>query len=143
MAVLTIRTYPATDSQIPLCRHAARETVAGHRTFDPDTVGLLLTELATNAVKHSSSPAFTVAVALTERARLLVAVVDGGHGEPKPHIRDAGLSATGGRGLVLVEALAHRWGVDQEGGGMLVWFELAPEAERAKECASVAGVSGQ
>ena len=134
--VLAIRTYPANESQIPVSRDAAGDTVADHPTFDAHTALLLLSELATNAVKHSRSPAFTVAMALTSRGRLLVAVVDGGHGESKPHLREAGLADDGGRGLLLVEAFAHRWGAVREDGGMMVWFELAAEPDRAQEYAS-------
>jgi hypothetical protein len=31
----------------------------------------------------------------------------------------------GGRGLALVDALATRWGVDADGAGKSVWFEVA------------------
>ncbi|MFF2144146.1 hypothetical protein [Kitasatospora sp. NPDC058190] len=35
-----------------------------------------------------------------------------------------GLLAESGRGLQLVEGLTHRWGVDLQERGKLVWFEL-------------------
>ena len=35
--------------------------------------------------------------------------------------------ATGGRGLPLLEALAHRWGLVREAGANKVWFELVLE----------------
>jgi hypothetical protein len=33
-----------------------------------------------------------------------------------------------GRGVLLVDALATRWGVDQRAGGKTVWFELDLDA---------------
>ncbi|GAA2648526.1 hypothetical protein [Streptomyces vastus] len=45
-------------------------------------------------------------------------------------MRAPGDDETGGRGLLLVEALAHRWGVEQRAGGIgkTVWAELkAPD----------------
>ncbi|BCL31392.1 hypothetical protein GCM10017557_62510 [Streptomyces aurantiacus] len=60
-----------------------------------------------------------------------------------------GEEETGGRGLLLVEALAHRWGVDEREGGIgkTVWVELkAPDllAEPvAREVAAVMVRQGQ
>ena len=41
-----------------------------------------------------------------------------------PRERDRDLDEPGGWGLVLVESIAKRWGVERD-GGTRVWFELA------------------
>ncbi len=35
-------------------------------------------------------------------------------------------TATNGRGLPLLDALADRWGIVREGGRNKVWFEMSP-----------------
>ncbi|MER7936869.1 MULTISPECIES: tetratricopeptide repeat protein [unclassified Streptomyces] len=44
----------------------------------------------------------------------------------KPEVRLPSDDETGGRGLLLVQALAHRWGVEERAGGIgkTVWAEL-------------------
>ncbi|MBB4712936.1 hypothetical protein BJ965_002818 [Streptomyces luteogriseus] len=41
----------------------------------------------------------------------------------------AGAEAESGRGLALLDALAVRWGVEQEAGRKTVWCELLTDAE--------------
>ncbi|MGH2904995.1 MAG: ATP-binding protein [Solirubrobacteraceae bacterium] len=84
---------------------------------------LLVSELVTNAVKHSQAPSdATIALQVCLRpdgAR--VAVIDQGHGFIAAP-RDPPQSG-GGYGLYLVKRIAARWGVD-ETDGTRVWFEL-------------------
>ena len=85
-----------------------------------DTALLLTTELVTNAVIHAGT-----AVRLTVRrgmGHLRVEVADTGGGAL--HLREAGVDATTGRGLQLMEALATAWGTSAYDAGKLVWFEL-------------------
>jgi anti-sigma regulatory factor (Ser/Thr protein kinase) len=82
---------------------------------------LVVSELAANAVVHAGS-GFTVALA-DDAGTLRIEVQDDGRGAPAiPH---AGIDATHGRGLLLVERLAGSWGCREEpGGGKTVWVEL-------------------
>ncbi|WP_433367942.1 ATP-binding protein [Streptosporangium sp. CA-115845] len=41
-----------------------------------------------------------------------------------PCVRNPHLSATGGRGLLLVNELATRWGFHRDLTGTVIWFEL-------------------
>jgi anti-sigma regulatory factor (Ser/Thr protein kinase) len=89
-----------------------------------DDVRLLVSEVVTNAVRHSGSPqgatiGLTVGVSpATVRAE----VTDRGRGfEPAP--RSAPFTQAGGWGLHLVDRLASRWGVDR-GAPVRVWFEI-------------------
>jgi anti-sigma regulatory factor (Ser/Thr protein kinase) len=84
-------------------------------------VRLLVSELVTNAVRHAEGEAVRLVVALKGRT-LRIEVHDPGHGfELKPPPSDP-LRASGW-GLVLVEELADRWGVDHS-PRTRVWFEM-------------------
>jgi anti-sigma regulatory factor (Ser/Thr protein kinase) len=92
----------------------------------PDTE-LLTSELVTNAILHARSSA-RVEIAY-DGGPVRVSVCDGSTSPPK--LRDYGPQAVTGRGLVLVDRSAQRWGVDQAAGGKCVWFEVVPGDELA------------
>ncbi|QKW19065.1 ATP-binding protein [Kitasatospora sp. NA04385] len=87
-----------------------------------DTAELLASELVTNALVHTGRGAVFDAV-LTEESRLRVEVQDGA--VQVPSRRAASDTATSGRGLFLVEALADDWGVQLRADGKTTWFELS------------------
>jgi len=89
---------------------------------DPETVVLAMTEMVTNAIRHAAGP---VEVELTTDSHaLVVGVTD--RSETFPRRQAAHQDAEGGRGLVLVERLANRWGVRaRPEGGKTVWCEFA------------------
>ena len=88
-----------------------------------DTALLLTSELIVNAVLHGQG-GITLDVALDDHL-LRVAVVDAGPGDPTVRRSDEQLIERG-RGLMLVEDLATRWGVERTGdGAKTVWFHLA------------------
>jgi anti-sigma regulatory factor (Ser/Thr protein kinase) len=111
----------------PINVRAAREFVA-HTLIehgfhgDADTVLLLTSELVTNAVRHASTP-FEITVAVQDDG-VRVAVIDGDvdHG---PELKHPGPDETNGRGMLLVDNLAARWGSDRVARGKSVWFTLA------------------
>ena len=89
-------------------------------------VELVVTELATNAVRHART-LFTVAMTWDGR-RLRIEVSDAHPVPPEP--RDGvPADATGGRGLLLVEQLADRWGYDPHERGKTIWCDLVPVQE--------------
>ncbi|PRY10822.1 ATP-binding protein [Kineococcus rhizosphaerae] len=85
------------------------------------TLELLTTELVTNAVRHGGEPIEVRFRRLDGSVR--VSVSDGGPG--RPLVRHVPPTATGGRGVALVDTLARRWGSDTAATGKTVWFELA------------------
>lgn len=86
-----------------------------------DTVALLTSEIATNAVLHARGKDIRVRV-LDLGVRLRVMVFDGSPVLPVP--RHARVGDEDGRGLALVEALAAQWGVDVLPDGKSFWFEV-------------------
>lgn len=92
---------------------------------------LVLFELVTNALRVPvpSDRQVGVRIARSPADGLLrLEVSDAGSGTPE--VRTPGDDETGGRGLLLVEAVAHGWGVKERAGGIgkMVWAELkAPD----------------
>jgi two-component sensor histidine kinase len=81
---------------------------------------LVVSELVSNAVRHAETP-------LTLRLRIgptiRVEVADGSAAPPV--LRQPTTFELGGRGLVVVDAYADRWGHEPiHGDGKLVWAEL-------------------
>jgi anti-sigma regulatory factor (Ser/Thr protein kinase) len=83
----------------------------------------IVSELATNAALHAHTP-FTVRLRL-EGALLHLEVQDGSR-RPVSR-RRYGADAATGRGLAVVEALSHSWGVAAASDGKRVWVRLAAE----------------
>ena len=96
-----------------------------------DNAQLVISELFTNAVKHTDSDKVDCELRVTG-IRLRLEVADRGGGPARPRARHSGGSAgpeherESGRGLMLVSALAEEWGVRPGGGGRghVVWAEL-------------------
>ncbi|WP_097957506.1 MULTISPECIES: ATP-binding protein [Streptomyces] len=93
-----------------------------------DDARLCVTELVTNAHRHTGTPLIRVHAAVN-RKRVTVTVTD--DGSPLTGALGAlraGPEAEGGRGLVLVESLALAWGTRggdrRHPGRKVVWFTL-------------------
>jgi anti-sigma regulatory factor (Ser/Thr protein kinase) len=107
-------------------RRAVREELSGSLPAPRlEDVELLVSELATNSVRHAGcdeSREFAMDTdVMPDRVR--VEMVDRGRGfepltpQPPPE------GASSGYGLVLLERLADRWGVQRD-DGFRVWFEV-------------------
>ena len=96
-----------------------------------DDLLLLLTELVTNAVRHSgASKGDPIAIEMHEDTDCVrVEVTDPGHGFDPPDRLVPDLNKTGGLGLVLVDRLSRAWGTQRTPKGSLVWFELANDRD--------------
>lgn len=89
---------------------------------DDDGVAVLLvSELVTNALRYGMQP-MRMVVRQAENG-LRVEIHDGRTGEP-PRVRRPLPDSVTGRGMMLVDALASRWGWAEFGGAKQVWFEL-------------------
>jgi serine/threonine-protein kinase RsbW len=88
---------------------------------DEGVAALLVSELVTNALRYGEQPMRLVARRAEHGVR--VEVHDGRPGET-PRLRNPSPDSPTGRGMVLVDALAARWGCSEQGGRKQVWFEL-------------------
>ena len=104
-----------------MARRFAREQLR-RSDADVDTVVLLVSEVVTNAVLHARSE--VVVSVVDQGAVARIEVHDASPAGPRMH-RFAVDSATG-RGLRLIDQLAHRWGTAAlpSGAGKVVWFEV-------------------
>ena len=83
---------------------------------------LLTSEVITNALKYAGTR-MTIQVTRPEPGTLRVAVHDGADQHPVRRTEHKGIPR-GGRGIVLLDKLATRWGVHNDPIGKTVWFEL-------------------
>jgi anti-sigma regulatory factor (Ser/Thr protein kinase) len=105
-------------------RNAVSGWLAGHVNGRAlEDIKLLVSELVTNAVRHQSERgAIEMAVAVRNR-HVRVEVTDPGGGFDKPTVGEPPPDEIGGRGLLIVDRVASRWGVTP-GRPTRVWFEL-------------------
>lgn len=118
--VEAVRSEP---QEVARVRHALADALVrwGVAGDTSDVAVLLTSEIVTNAIRHGHPPVLVHAELLGLGLR--VAVDDGGH-EPVAPVAQVRWDDRGGRGLHLVQALAHDWGVRDAPGGKQVWFEL-------------------
>ncbi|SDE67994.1 ATP-binding protein [Streptomyces griseoaurantiacus] len=121
------RAFPGLSEEVAQARHFVASLLAERGPVD-DAV-LIVSELATNAVRHSLSGLaggwFLVIVGFRHDLVRLEVVDQGG---PRvPHLCDVTSQEEGGRGLLLIAACAKDWGVKEWPDGRSVWAELARE----------------
>jgi anti-sigma regulatory factor (Ser/Thr protein kinase) len=126
--------FPARPESVREARDFVARAVA-NVDVDPDDAALLTCEVATNALVHANSD-FRLRVAPKESA-VRVEVVDHAPGLP---LVDKTPSSDGGRGLRIVDRVAHNWGVETRPQEKIVWFEL-PTRRSASTGTSPAGQS--
>ncbi len=97
------------------------------------SVELMVSELATNVVRHGQT-SFSLMIEHTADA-IRVEVSD--HGGGTPAMRFPGPDEPTGRGLQIVDMLAERWGVEREtAAGKTVWFTVSAAAGEKKHGAA-------
>jgi anti-sigma regulatory factor (Ser/Thr protein kinase) len=119
---------PASADAGGALRRAVRSLARWLGPQTADDVELLVTELATNGVKHARTVDGNRITmdARVDPGRLRVEVRDGGHGFEHDWRRSEG-AEPGGWGLMLVEDLADSWGIEDE-PSTTVWFEITHAA---------------
>jgi GAF domain-containing protein/anti-sigma regulatory factor (Ser/Thr protein kinase) len=117
---------PAVAASASVARSRLR-TLLEARGLETDVALLLLTELVGNTARHAAPGEITVRVLLAG-AVLRVEVADSSSRQPRLP-SSTPWEQESGRGLLLVEALADRWGSTPVQGGKAVWFELAVQPE--------------
>jgi anti-sigma regulatory factor (Ser/Thr protein kinase) len=96
----------------------------GMRSDQLDVARLLATELVTNAMLHGAPPIRISASRTSAVVRIEVSDASPQRPVPRPYDTDAPT----GHGILLVERLARRWGIDSHDDGKTVWFEVALSA---------------
>jgi anti-sigma regulatory factor (Ser/Thr protein kinase) len=94
------------------------------QTWNLDGLGeiteLLADELVANVVRHVGQPMTVRAIRSDHHIRV---EVDDPSPEP-PMLEHPDAETVRGRGVLLLDALASRWGTDTRPDGKTVWFEL-------------------
>ncbi|MFJ6518596.1 SpoIIE family protein phosphatase [Streptomyces filamentosus] len=107
-----------------------------------DDAELLTGELLVNVLLHTEGGAVLTLEVLPEPVRRVrLSVQD--RSSAWPRRRTPGEAATSGRGLLLMDALASRWGVEPRGEGKAVWCEIGPARVGADAGAGTAEGSGR
>lgn len=115
---------PPVSASVPVARHFADDACRAMGCGDwCEHVQLLVSELASNVVRHANTP---MRVSLLRRGEMLrVEVRDDDPTVPEMRTDEPALEALGGRGMFLVTQLAADWGVNHDANGKTIWFELA------------------
>ncbi|MEU5956225.1 ATP-binding protein [Streptomyces sp. NPDC047525] len=126
------RFYRRERQSVPAARAFTRAALLGWGIRErADDITLCVSELATNALLHGVPPGRGFRLHLRREGDVLrVEVHDSGDGWPRLGISGEG-DAESGRGLLLVAALADKWGVVERDPGKAVWCEFVQaDAER-------------
>jgi anti-sigma regulatory factor (Ser/Thr protein kinase) len=115
----------------PSSAGAARRFVSGllsDPTETVETVVLLVSELASNAVLHARTP-FELRVRVDDTT-IRVEVIDAN--PMLPALKAYAPESVTGRGLHMVADEADRWGCETVAEGKVVWFEVARSPVRSR-----------
>ncbi|UED83190.1 ATP-binding protein [Streptomyces profundus] len=116
-------TLPRAEQSAATARRLTRAALAQWGLGElADDVALVVSELVTNAVQHTTCASIRVRLTRLDQRRVQVAVVDKSHTPPMR--RTPTDSEDSGRGLTLVEAVTTRWGTDPLPWGKRVWADL-------------------
>ncbi|MFJ2651006.1 ATP-binding protein [Streptomyces sp. NPDC087420] len=107
--VLAVERYPCTTLAVGEARALAGRVYAPYPWVDRDTVKLLVSETATNAVLHAGGGGFDLICHSPVRGSVQIEVHDRSQAEPKRRPHTAWDSH--GRGLELLDLLAPGWTV--------------------------------
>jgi anti-sigma regulatory factor (Ser/Thr protein kinase) len=120
--VTTTRSFPRRPESVAAARRFVKQALRGTATDVLDAVELMVSELATNCVRHTNT-AFDLTV---DRAKGLIRVEVTDRAGGTPTVRSPGPQDPTGRGLQIVNMLSDSWGVESRPTtGKTVWFTLA------------------
>ncbi|MFE5819290.1 ATP-binding protein [Streptomyces sp. NPDC056479] len=122
--------FEAAPAEVRLLRRAtAKQLSRWGLPVVADEAELLVTELATNVVKHVGEGASATLILEWRGERLRLEVHD--KSQAVPSLTAAGCNEECGRGLHLLTALAADWGTVLTATGKAVWCEISTNAGRA------------
>jgi anti-sigma regulatory factor (Ser/Thr protein kinase) len=127
------RAFDHSPASVTAARRFVTEALPGVAADTIEVVELLVSELATNCVRHTRAR-FEVTIVQSEH-EIRVEAVDSGGGAPAK--RFPGPTEPNGRGLQIVDMLSTEWGCEPAAaGGKTVWFRVATGAPSGAECAT-------
>ncbi|WTS45176.1 ATP-binding protein [Streptomyces sp. NBC_00081] len=132
--------HPGSAAQ---ARKLTRAHLSGWAVCDDtcDAAALVISELVTNAIVHTASSRIVCELHDGDD-RVRIAVRDEGWAPGEPHpARRIAPEEEHGRGLLLVAAVSTAWGAQETGPGLLVWAELARDADSAQDASATQGHS--
>jgi two-component sensor histidine kinase len=120
------RQFSAEPTSVGEARRFATKLLEGAPGETVDAVELMVSELATNSIRHGDV-GFEVTV-IQRRNQLRVEVTDDAGGTPV--MRSPGPEEPTGRGLRIVELFSEAWGIERKAAlGKTVWFQLSLPAQ--------------
>ncbi|MEV7866090.1 ATP-binding protein [Streptomyces sp. NPDC088124] len=127
------QTFPCQPETAEIGRKLVRDALAVWRLDDlADRAVLIMSELIANAVRHTPYPSIRLMVGRPSAVRVRIGVVDRAPSR-LPVLSPADADDESGRGLLLIDAIADRWGYDlcrsrSRVWAKEVWAELLKEA---------------
>lgn len=117
------RSFSHDPASVAAARRFATQVLPATTREVRDAVELMVSELATNCIRHTGS-AFDLTVTQARGAiRVEVTDRDGG----TPSVRSPGPDEPTGRGLQIVSLLSETWGIESlPSSGKTVWFTVTP-----------------
>lgn len=128
------QTFPCEPSTAEIGRKLVRDALGvWHLDNLTDRAALIISELIANAVRHTSCRSIRLLVGRPSAERIRVGVVDRAP-SLLPVLGPPDDDDESGRGLLLIDTVADRWGYDLHGSdkrpwGKEVWAELLIEGD--------------
>jgi serine/threonine-protein kinase RsbW len=121
----TTRSFPHEPESVPAARHFATSALRGSLPETLEAVELMVSELATNCIRHTDS-GFELTIMRTGQD-IRIEATDRAGGTPT--MRSPKPTDPSGRGLKIIDMLSANWGVRADGPlGKTVWFTIADRA---------------
>ncbi len=118
------RDFPLNAQSVGGARRFADEVLRGLPGETLEAVRLMVSELATNSIRHARTGFHLVITRRRKSVRIEVTDLAGG----TPAVQSVGPTDPSGRGLAIVEMLSDAWGVEYATAtDKTVWFTLAWE----------------
>jgi len=115
------QTFPCEPSTAEIGRQLLRDVLGIWRLDDlADHATLIVTELIANAARHTPCNEIRLMVERPSATRLRVGVLDRAPTRV-PSLSETDVDDESGRGLLLIDAVADRWGYDLHGSGRRAW----------------------
>jgi serine/threonine-protein kinase RsbW len=122
------RSFPHEPQSVPAARRFATSVLRGSSPETLEAVELMVSELATNCIRHTDS-GFDLSITRTGDN---IRVEASDHAGGTPTMRSPKPTDPSGRGLKIIDMLSAGWGVRAEGSqGKTVWFTISDPARTA------------